>query len=153
MPLLFADKTKEYTHTFSTKILLPLPPFPSEHSVVRCAGTETLIVADLPVLAYICAEKLALLLRSGHKNEKEAFGFDLLAAQSRFYGKGSSHRTLWILSGNCHYICETYSTIPVLFSFLNSHSSASSPEFPLPPILNHPAQTGKLTCHALLPLL
>lgn len=80
----------------------PHPRFPSEHIVVCCDGTETVIVADLPVLAYICAETAALLLRSGHKNEKEAFGFDLLAAQSRFYGKGSSHRPLWILSANCH---------------------------------------------------
>lgn len=103
MPLLFADKTKEYTHTFRTKIPpRPPPPVPSGHIVGRCDGTETIIVADLPVLAYICAETPALLLRSGHKNEKEAFGFDLQAAQSRFYGKGSCSRPLCILSANCH---------------------------------------------------
>lgn len=123
-------------------------PFPSEDGVVGCDGTQAFIVADLPILAHMCAETRALLLGSGHKNEKGAFGFDLLAAQSRFYGKGSSHRTFWILSASCHFICETQTP-----GLLNSYSSARSSEFHSPPILYHPAQTEKLTCHPLLPLL
>lgn len=42
---------------------------------------------------------------------------------------------------------------PRLPLLLNSYSLASSSEFHLPPILNHPAQTGKLTCHPLRSLL